>query len=79
MDNLKEENQHTVDKCPFGLTIHNLTKDVRQIRDSLVGDEKGEMGLAAKVNLMWALNLAIIGLLIFQVAPGLAKLIRMGL
>lgn len=48
-----QNDDHTIDKCPFGLTIKALKEDVTVIKESLVGDNKGNMGWLQKMNVLW--------------------------
>jgi len=72
------EEKHTAEKCPFGLTIPTLVCDVSEIKKALIGDAKGSMGLAAKVNIMWWVVMVIGACLLVQVSPALARIIGIG-
>lgn len=72
---MSEKIEHTKDLCPFGATIESLQTDLTEIKTALVGDAKGKVGLATKVNLTWNFIIIIVFLLVFQVAPALGHIL----
>lgn len=70
-----QENEHTVEKCPFGLTITGLKNDVSEIKKALIGEVGGAVGMSAKVNILWWAGILIVILLLIQVAPVLAHVL----